>query len=106
MYVLDIKGFYPYIDELVNDVLKIRDVHMENAKEIMKRFKPHSTEVMVSIHIRLTDFAYHLKKHWNMKFASDQYFANAMEYFHNKYQVVAEDFMYFVPLMYYSHLRN
>ena len=87
VYVMDIKGFYPYIDELVNNVLKIRDVHMEKAKEIMNRIKPHSMEVMVSIHIRLTDFAKHLKKLWNMKFASDEYFANAMKYFRNKYKV-------------------
>ena len=87
MYVLDIKGFYPYVNELVNNVLKFKNIHMHRATTIMNRLNPKLTNVMVSIHIRLTDFAKHLKKLWNMTYASDEYFERAMQYFHSKYEV-------------------
>ena len=87
VYVLDIKGFYPYVNELVNNVLKFKNIHMHRATTIMNRLNPKLNNVMVSIHIRLTDFAKHLKKLWNMTYASDDYFERAMQYFHSKYEV-------------------
>ena len=87
VYVLDIKGFYPYVNELVNNVLKFKNIHMHRATTIMNRLNPKLNNVMVSIHIRLTDFAKHLKKLWNMTYASDEYFERAMQYFHSKYEV-------------------
>ena len=87
VYVLDIKGFYPYVNELVNNVLKFKNIHMHHATTIINRLNPKLNKVMVSIHIRLTDFAKHLKKLWNMTYASDEYFERAMKYFHSKYEV-------------------
>ena len=87
VYVLDIKGFYPYISELVTQVLRFKQDDISHAKEIMSGFNPGSNNTMISIHIRLTDFAKHLKILWNMKYAPDEYFKRAMTYFHNKYTV-------------------
>ena len=87
VYVLDIKGFYPYVNELVNNVLKFKNIHIHRATTIINRLNPKLNNVMVSIHIRLTDFAKHLKKLWNMTYASDEYFERAMQYFHSKYEV-------------------
>ena len=86
LYVMDIKGFYPFINELVNDVLKFKEENLSRAKEIFNSLNP-KLKTMVSIHIRLTDFKKHLKVHWNMTFATDAYFEKAMEYFHTKYKV-------------------
>ena len=75
------------IRSMVNNVLKFKNIHMHRATTIMNRLNPKLNNVMVSIHIRLTDFAKHLKKLWNMTYASDEYFERAMQYFHSKYEV-------------------
>ena len=84
---MDIKGFYPYVNELVNKILKFREDHMVRAKEILSGLNTGQNSTMVSVHIRLTDFAKHLKILWNMQYASDEYFKRAMNYFHSKYKV-------------------
>ena len=85
--MLDIKGFYPYLNELVNNIFKFKEEHMSRAKTTIKSLNPKLNNTMVSIHIRLTDFAHHLKVLWNMKYAPDEYFRRAMQYFHTKYEV-------------------
>ena len=42
---------------------------------------------MVSIHVRLTDFEYHLKVLYNMTVVSNEFLTKAMTYFVNKYGV-------------------
>ena len=83
---MGIEGFYPYINELANNILKFKDEHLRDAKVRFNRLHPKS-KTMVSIHIRLTDFKRHLRYHWNMNYASDDYFRRAMSYFHKKYKV-------------------
>ena len=50
-YVEDIKGFYPYIDELVSDVFKFKEEDIKEAKRRFKALRPE-LKTMVSVHIR------------------------------------------------------
>lgn len=86
-WVVDIKGFYPYINELANDVLKFKVDHMTQATTIFDGFNS-SLHTMVSIHIRLTDYPKFIKRRWKMEYSADEYFGTAMEYFHKKYKDV------------------
>ena len=83
---MDVKGFYPYINELVRDVFKFKADHMDKAQTIFKRMNPNQ-HTMVSIHVRLTDMDMHLKKLWNLKNAQEEYYSRAMHYFHERYKV-------------------
>ena len=85
-YVNDVKGYYPYINELVNDVLKFKSCHIEKAKGIFNSMNPDQ-RTMVSIHVRLTDMDGHLKKLWNLENALDEYYGRAMLHFQNNYEV-------------------
>ena len=86
-YVMDVKGFYPYIHELVNNVFKFRSDHVKTAKEIYNKMNPNQ-HTMVSIHVRLTDIEKHIKHFWNVDYTPDDYFAEAMDYFNRKYEVI------------------
>ena len=50
-YVEDIKGFYPYIDELVSDVFKFKEEDLKEARRRYKALRPE-LKTMVSVHIR------------------------------------------------------
>ena len=80
-YVMDVKGFYPYLRELTNDILKFKPEHLQAANKILNELNP------ISIHVRLTDIERHLKKLFNVEYTSDDYFKRALAYFHTKYGV-------------------
>ena len=84
-YVEDIKGFYPYTDELVSDVFKFKE---EDKKEARRRYKALRPELktMVSVHIRLTDYK-EVASYFPSASSQQSYFKRALSYFHNKYTV-------------------
>ena len=84
-YVEDIKGFYPYIDELVSDVFKFKE---DDTKEARRRYKALRPELktMVSVHIRLTDYK-KVASYFPSDSSQQSYFKSALSYFHNKYKV-------------------
>ena len=98
---MDVKGFYPYIRELVNDVFKFKQNHVKTAKEILNKMNPNQ-HTMVSIHVRLTDMKDHIKYWWNVEYTPDDYFRQAMDYFHNKYEVIAKTHKIFNLQLKYS----
>ena len=38
---MDVKGFYPYLNELVNDVFKFKSDHIKVAQEILNKMNPN-----------------------------------------------------------------
>ena len=86
-YVMDVKGFYPYLNELVNDVFKFKSDHIKAAQEILNKMNP-SQHTMISIHVRLTDISDHIKYFWKIDYTLDDYFERAMTYFNEKYEVI------------------
>ena len=97
-YVNDVQGFYPYVEELKEQIFKFKQEDINKAKTIFQSIKntykgtkhkrsPNSNVTMVSIHVRLTDFAHHLNVLFNMTFISNKFLSQAMEYYHRKYNV-------------------
>jgi len=84
---MDVKGFYPYIQELTNDILIFKPEHLQAATKILNELNPNQN-IMISIHVRLTDIERHLKKLFNVEYTPDDYFKRAMAYFHKKYKNV------------------
>ena len=84
-YVEDIKGFYPYIDELVSGVFKFKEDDTKEARRRYKALRPES-KTMVSVHIRLTDYK-ELASYFPSDSSQQSYFKRALSYFHNKYTV-------------------
>ena len=85
-YVNYVKGFFPYLHELRNNILKFKPEHLQAAKKILDEFNPNQT-IMISIHVRITDIERHLKILFNVEYTSDDYFKRALAYFHTKYGV-------------------
>ena len=85
-YVEDIKGFYPYIDELVSDVFKFKEEDIKEAKRRFKALRPE-LKTMVSVHIRLTDYK-ELASYFPSDSSQQSYFKRALSYFHNRYRVI------------------
>ena len=97
-YTNDVQGYYPYIEELKKSVFIFKKEDMTAAKAIFNTIKntysairTNSTSfddvTMVSIHIRLTDFAYHLKVLYNMTFISNEFLTKAMTHCTKQYKV-------------------
>ena len=96
-YAVDVKGFYPYVEELKNSIFKLKNEHIETARAIFrstkntyratKKLSLAENITMVSIHVRLTDFAHHLKVLYNMTFVPNKFLTKAMEYYKDKYEV-------------------
>ena len=96
-YTIDIQGFFPYAEELKNSVFKFKTEDMRTAKTIVQSVKntyratsKHKIDgdiTMISMHIRLTDFKYHLSVLSNMTYISNEFLTQAMTYCKNKYQV-------------------
>ena len=96
-YVDDVKGFSPYAEELRNSIFLFKKEDTKTANAIFQSIKntyratkklPLTTNItMVSIHVRLTDFAYHLKVLFNMTFISNKFLTDAMGYYADKYEV-------------------
>ena len=84
-YVEDIKGFYPYIDELVTSVFKFKEKYKTEAIRRYKALQPES-KMMVSVHIRYTDFV-EVSSYFPSYSLQQSYFKRAMSYFHKKYKV-------------------
>ena len=102
-YLNDVKGFYPYVEDLKNDIFRFKNVHIEKAKQglfsvipeyssndtndgiylstedTLNKMKPR-TRSLVSIHIRLTDYGKHLKKMFQLPLVNSTYFTKAMSY--------------------------
>ena len=87
-YVNDVKGFFPYLHELKNNILKFKPEHLQAATKILNELNPNQT-IMISIHVRLTDIERQLKKLYSLEYTSDDYFKRAMDYFHEKYKVTS-----------------
>ena len=96
-YVNDVKGFSPYVEELRNSIFLFKKEDTKTANAIFQSIKntyratkklPLTTNItMVSIHVRLTDFAYHLRVLFNMTFISNEFLTAAMRYYTDKYKV-------------------
>ena len=96
-YVDDVKGFSPYAEELRNSIFLFKKEDTKTANAIFQSIKntyratkklPLTTNItMVSIHVRLTDFAYHLRVLFNMTFISNKFLTDAMGYYADKYEV-------------------
>ena len=86
-YVMDVKGYYPYLHELTNDILKFKPEHLQAANKILNELNPNQN-IMISIHVRLTDIERHIKNLFNVEYTPDDYFKRAMSYFHKKYEVI------------------
>ena len=97
-YTNDVQGFYPYIEELKKTVFIFKKEHIDAAKIIFttikntysatrKNYTSTDDVTMISIHIRLTDFAHHLKVLYNMTFISNNFLTTAMTYCTKRYKV-------------------
>jgi hypothetical protein len=96
-YTIDIQGFFPYVDELKNDVFKFKPEDMKTARTILQSVKnayrgTKKPEIvgditMISMHIRLTDFKHHLAVLFNMTYISNEFLTQAMTHCTTKYQV-------------------
>ena len=97
-YTDDVQGYYPYIEELKKSVFIFKKEDMKSARTIFATIKNTYSAIrrnstsfdgvtMVSIHIRLTDFAYHLKVLYNMAFISNEFLTKAMTYYTKRYKV-------------------
>ena len=94
--VNDVQGFFPYIKEL-KSIFKFRTRDFEMANKIvrtiennyktLKRNETVNNVTIVSIHVRLTDYKHHLKRHFDLELIPAKWFSTAMNYFRNKYQV-------------------
>ena len=96
-YVNDVKGFYPYVEELKKSIFSFKKEDIETANTIFQSFRNTyrntnklsltANITMVSIHVRLTDFDYHLKVLFNMTVIANRFLTKAMEYYKDKYEV-------------------
>ena len=44
-YVMDVKGYYPYLHELTNDILKFKPEHLQAANKILNELNPNHIEI-------------------------------------------------------------
>ena len=96
LYLNDVKGFYPYIQEIKTHLLRFKSSHKQKAEKILSSL-PHdiidtsSMDVnesspeqkklkIVSIHIRLGDYGPHLKGLFDLELVDTTYFTRAMSY--------------------------
>ena len=96
LYLNDVKGFYPYIQEIKTHLLRFKSTHTQKAEKILSSL-PHdiiATSSMavndsfpeqkklriVSIHIRLGDYGPHLKGLFDLELVDTTYFTRAMSY--------------------------
>ena len=101
-YLNDVKGFYPYVDELKKSIFKFKKTHIHSAEShLWKVFDSHKTikanfknlkqlkknHTLVSIHVRLGDYEEHLKKVFGLPVVSNDYFTKAMTFMYKKYPV-------------------
>ena len=86
-FVMDLEGFYPFVNELVRDVFKFKRNYIEPAEVILQKINPNNLYTMVSIHLRLTDMDVHLQENWNLENKPEEYLRKAMRYFNDQYQV-------------------
>ena len=96
-YINDVKGYSPYVEELKDSIFLFKKEDTKTATAIFQSIKntyratkklPLTTNItMVSIHVRLTDFAYHLRVLFNMTFVSNKFLTDAMGYYADKYEV-------------------
>ena len=86
-FVMDLEGFYPFVNELVRDVFKFKRNYIEPAEVILQKRNPNNLYTMVSIHLRLTDMDVHLQENWNLENKPEEYLRKAMSYFNDQYQV-------------------
>ena len=95
-YVNDVQGFFPYIEDLKN-IFKMKTKELEiankmvatirNTYKVLKRNENIDKVIVISIHVRLTDYKRHLKDLFDLEPISRKWFTKAMKYFCDKYQV-------------------
>ena len=87
-YINHISSYTPYIPELKEYLFKFKHPIMAAAKEKLSRYgydqMNGSSNVFISIHVRLTDYKTVLK---DLQTISKSYFSRAMQYFNAKYRV-------------------
>ena len=82
-----IKGYYPYVKELKENVFKFKAQDKYAAAKVFEKMHPHN-HTMVSIHIRMTDYKEHVEKLYNItSYPVGDYLTRAMDYFATKYNV-------------------
>ena len=79
-YVCDIKGFFPYLDNLRKTYFRFQPKVLRHAKKLMKKVMRRCDEnrIIVSVHVRMTDIEYHLKKLFGLSMSAPEYFTRAM----------------------------
>ena len=93
-YTIDIKTFYPYLDDLRTNIFKFKSDVVTKSQIILDKIKTkfmYSAKVenvtAISIHVRLTDYEKHLSFNYNMSTVSTEYLGNAMVYMEQMYPV-------------------
>ena len=89
-YTSDVQGFFPYIEELRTSVFRFEEDDMRTATNIIQGLmytyiSNNDNITMISMHVRLADFDYHLKELWNMTFISDSILTKTMDYYKKKF---------------------
>ena len=76
-----IKGYYPYVKDLKENVFKFKQQDINAATKIYETMQPQN-HTMVSIHIRMTDYKEHVQKLYNINsIPAGDYLTRAMDYF-------------------------
>ena len=83
----DLKGYHSYIPKLKKEYFRFHTRAINDALGIFSTTNPQN-HTMVSMHIRLDDYAAHRNKVFKIPdYVTKEYLRNAMEYFHVKYKV-------------------
>ena len=96
LYLNDVKGFYPYIQEIKTHLLRFKSTHTRKALNVLSSLphdiinsssmavndsSPEQKKLkIVSIHIRLGDYGSHLKGLFDLELVDTTYFTRAMSY--------------------------
>lgn len=82
----DFKGFLPYIEELKQSYFRFKPkIFRETRKAQNELFKANANNnTIVSIHLRFTDMKQHLKKVFNLRLPTKNYFEAAMVHMKRK----------------------
>ena len=85
----DVKGFYPYVNELKNCVFRFKRDHINDARkrlgsslgvDTLSSGHNGTARKIVSIHLRLGDYGNHLERGFNLPLVPNNYFTRAMQF--------------------------
>ena len=96
LYLNDVKGFYPYIQEIKTHLLRFKSTHTQKAQKVLSSLShdiintssidanetspEQKKPKIVSIHIRLGDYGAHLNGLFDLELVDTTYFTRAMSY--------------------------